>query len=261
MTACARLMNLSPPARSAGVCCLGGVLVAACVSVADEYDVELRCDVFARDRDLWVLEPNVFTEVRFTSQRTLEDAEVIVSDDGIQLGLLDGVFSERRVKVGSVLELNGIGLIEVTELVTDQLGVVSRLRSDREGSAIRVTDEVWSGTASGWTFLPQIGTVHRVVLMSLGLEVSGSGWPRGVGQDSVLNTGELAHVEALGTLEMLYSAVAPTSSPGSVIQQKAERYGRAFKRALDASRAVLDLDGDGNADAIRLVGLNNFRRA
>jgi hypothetical protein len=219
--------------------------------------------MFARDRDLWALEPNLFTDVRFTSQRTLDGASIAIGGDGLSLALLAGTLTDARVVVGSVLDVVGVGLVEVAAITSDASATVSKLRADRDGPAVPVVSSAWTGTVSGWTFAPQIGSVHRRLLMALGLDPAGGGdpGPRGVDASSVLNGGELAHAEALGALAMIYSAVAPTSPPDSPIRAKAERYERWASAAMGSARAVLDLDDDGEADSTRLASLNTLRRA
>ena len=217
--------------------------------------------MFARDRDLWALEPNLFTDVRFTAQRTLEDADAVVAANGVSLGVTDTTLTEAGVVVGSVLNLSGVGYVEVTKVTGDTQGEVSRLRPDRDGPPLPVHGEFWSGTASGWTFGPQIGAVHRTLLAALGLDPEGLGGVRGVSASAVLNAGELAHVEALGALHLIYAAVAPLSPPDAPVRRKAEAYADRYDAARRGAVAVLDLTGDGTPDATRLVSLNTLRRA
>lgn len=217
--------------------------------------------MFARDRDMWVMEPSLFTEIRFASQRTLVDAPMTVASDGITAVLGAGTLSGARVGLGSVLELNGLGVCEVEATLSDVGCRLSRLRPDREGPAIPLSQSSWSGQASGWTFSPQIGSIHRMIMSLLGLDVDGQGAADGSPVPVVLNPGELAHVEAVGALQMVYSAVSQLAPPDSPIRRKAERYSELFGIARQRVRAVLDLDGDGVADATRLVSLNNLRRA
>lgn len=217
--------------------------------------------MFARDRDLWAMEPNLFTDVRFTSQRTLSDASVALAADGVTLTLSDTTASAAGLGVGSVIDLSGLGLTETVSVTSDTVLTVSRLRADRDGDPLQVTDQAWTGTADGWTFAPQIGVVHRALLAALALDPPGYDTVSGVTAAAVLNPSELAQVESLGALHTIYAAVAPMAPPDAPIRRKAHAYSERFDAARRSARAVLDLNGDGQPDATRLITLNNLRRA
>jgi hypothetical protein len=95
----------------------------------------------------------------------------------------------------------------------------------------------------------------------LGLEPSQTtldGWAPG--EASVLNPRDLALVEALGVLHLIYSSAAAPLGDGNTLAARAEHFRDRFAHERWRARAIIDTDGDGRADAVRSMSVGVLRR-
>lgn len=212
--------------------------------------------MFATDRDLLALEPGVFREVVWVGQR-LASAQSALNGTTLVLATPGVTFA--GAGPGSVVNLPG-QTVEVVALVTETAATVSKLRASVDDDPIPVG--TFSGeTAEVVTFAPQIAQVHRQVLRMLGIEPAESA-PDGQtpGEADITNPEALRQVEALGALHLVYAAAAAAGGAGRFIEDKAERYRRAFAAERQRAAARVDLDGDGVADATRRLNVVQFVR-
>ncbi|MBC8107529.1 MAG: hypothetical protein H7Z14_13130, partial [Anaerolineae bacterium] len=77
---------------------------------------------------------------------------------------------------------------------------------------------------------------------------------------TILNPEVLSRACALGTLQMIYSALAAAAEDARAAN-RAALYERLYRRALRGAIVSVDLDGDGRADAHRMLNVLNFQRA
>ena len=75
------------------------------------------------------------------------------------------------------------------------------------------------------------------------------------------NPAALRRVCALGTLQMIYSALAAASTSPANLMNRAELYEQMYKRALRNASVGVDLDGDGAPDVVRPLNLLEMQRA
>ena len=76
----------------------------------------------------------------------------------------------------------------------------------------------------------------------------------------ILNPEALKRACALGTLQMIYSAIAAVASEPAKYNVRADMYERLYRRALLAAQVDLDLNGDGLVDSRRSPGLARMVR-
>lgn len=206
--------------------------------------------MFAHDRDLLAIEPNVFNEVSWIGQRLVKGTGDL--DDGVlTLATFDRDFVVAGVDVGHVAVINNIAY-EIVERVSATEVAVSRCRASVDSAA------VWPADAAGAsvevrTFGPQVGMTHDLVLRLLGVESAEI--PGAVGEGAVVNGAALARVEALGALHLVYAAAGSLSGPGSALWERAEMYRRRFAAERQTAAARVDTDGDGVADATRRMNV------
>lgn len=83
----------------------------------------------------------------------------------------------------------------------------------------------------------------------------------GLGDDEpVVSLSVMARLEALGTLEHVYSAAVTLTGDEALLLQKANDFRRRFRLAIERSIVLLDLDDDGVADTRRCFGVTEMVR-
>ncbi|MGD9693147.1 MAG: hypothetical protein AB7G17_10190 [Phycisphaerales bacterium] len=212
---------------------------------------------FATDRDLLVLEPGLFREVGWSAQRVVEASGVSVS--GTTLTSAGSDFVTAGVTAGHVALVNGAVMEVVARLSATQL-TVSRVREEAGGVAIP------PGTMSGatlvvMTFRAQLSVAHGQVLRMLGIEPGSVGQLGEVGETSIVNPGSLARVEALGAMHAILSSASAMVGETSATWAKAEAYRERFREERQRVAALIDLNGDGVADATRRMSVTRLTRA
>jgi hypothetical protein len=116
------------------------------------------------------------------------------------------------------------------------------------------------GTAAGLnfvirTFWPQRRIISELILAAAGLDPGDA-----TSADKILNPSALKRACALGTLHLIYSALAAVATEPANLNTRADFYQTLYRRALGAARVELDLDGDGKADTVRVLGVLALQR-
>lgn len=204
--------------------------------------------MFAADRDLLVLEPNLFRDVSWLGQRLFTGTCTI---SGTTLTASGVDFAALGVDAGHVVLVDGASLEVVARLSATTL-TVSRPRAGLDDAAIAPI----AGAArplSIATFGPQIGIVHRQVLAMLGLlEAASAAEPRALTGAAVMNPRDLRLLEALGTLHLVFAALGGAGAAVNAPESgRAEMYRGRFAAERGRVAARIDTDGDGFADATR----------
>ena len=214
---------------------------------------------FATDRDLLMLEPNLFVDVPFLSQQRLRVTDGVLS--GTTLTSVTADFSAARVEAGSVVLIGRTGEMAVAHEVIGcpdaHTLTVSLPRSavgdpaiaSRSGTGLEVTVR---------TFTPQAALVHNVLLQMLELDPV-SAVP-GQGEDAIVSLSVMSRLEVLGTLEQIYTAAAGLLGDSSNLMRKAKFYQERFASGVRKATVLLDLDGDGYADVRRRLDVVNLVR-
>jgi hypothetical protein len=136
---------------------------------------------------------------------------------------------------------------------------VSLLRASIGDAAISPANTS-SAPAVVFTFAPQIAAAHAALLTMLGLPAAGAGLPGETDESAVVNSRNLAMLESLLTLALVWSAAAALAGEGSGAALRAESYRKRASRERQVAAAKLDLDGDGVADAQRRAAAGEFVR-
>ncbi len=208
--------------------------------------------MFITDRDLLQFEPELFVQVVLAGQTIAEEAGSI--SDGVLTSA--SLTAERGVRAGHVVVMGRRVTLEVLERISATELRVSLVRAGASSPQILPYDTGDVGFRVT-TFEPQIASAHQQVLAMIGLDVEGvgAGGAGGV-RPTVTNTVELSRLEAMLTLQLVYSAIARGHAPGDVWAERAEMYARRAGQERQRARAQIDTDGDGMADVVR--GLNRF---
>ena len=209
---------------------------------------------FSTDRDILAIEPNVFNDVPFVSQQRVRVTDGQVT--GTTLTSVSADFVATNVGVGSVVLIAGVACEVVAQTDANTLtvslprdGLVDAAIPPGDGSGLEVTAR---------TFAPQASLVHDLLLHALGIDPDVM--DATLTEDSIVSLSVMARLEALGTLERIYSAAQAIAGDNDALHRKAQHYRRAF--SIDRARAIImiDLDGDGYADAKRSLGVHQMVR-
>lgn len=203
---------------------------------------------FTTSHALLSIQPNLCREVVYLAQ-TLHRGTVKVASG--QLVAVTGAFpasiAPDQIALAGDLPLGIVSITGSTSLT------VSLTRASPDAPVIPPADTA-NLTGSIVTFDPQIAVIHGLLLRALGLDPSQQAVdPLAPGESAILNPGDLALVEALGTLHLIYASASATLAPDSALAQRTAHYHDRFARERWRARALIDLDGDGLADATRTL--------
>lgn len=214
--------------------------------------------MFAKDRDLIVLEPYLFRDMAWVAQRLVR-GQASVTDGVLKFSTADADLQAIPVGSGSIAVVSGLAL-EVLEILTPERANVSRLRASAGDPAIPAPD-VPEADAFIATFAPQVAMAHRQVMRLAGIEPDAP-VPAGgrAGEAAVTNGGALALLEAYAALAAIFNGAATAAGALSSASRKADVYERLFQRERERAVVELDLDGDGRPDATRRFNVVQFLR-
>ncbi len=211
--------------------------------------------MFAADRDLIVLEPNLFRDVAWVGQTLVAGTGSITGTALVMTSQTQG-FDAAGVDAGNVLLANGVAY-EVVSRISASVLSVSVPRGDVADAPVAPLP-VGSTPMSVVTFGPQIVQVHRQVLRMLGIDPDDP--EATLGEASVTNPGSLRRLEALGAMHLVLAAAGGPAGPESPLALRAEMYAARFADERRRVSARIDLDGDGVADATRRLNIVQFVR-
>jgi len=212
---------------------------------------------FATDRDLLVLEPNLFRDISFASQMLTGGTDGAVSGTSFSSASAD--FVAAGVAAGHVLLLNDLA-VEIVGVVSATELTVSRLRAHVDDAAVPPPPGA-SIPYAVRSFRPQVEMMHRQVMRSAGIEPDGVGEPSDAATEvDVLNRDELAMVVSLGALESIFASAASLLADEPYLRLRAASYRDRFSSARQRARVRLDLDGDGVVDVVRHLNVVQFVR-
>lgn len=201
--------------------------------------------MFSKDRDLVVHEPGLMRDVGWAGQRRLS---VLGSLSGTQLTIASGSFVDAGIGAGHVVVFDGVTL-EVVGVDSASVATVSLVRGDVSGAAVAGIDASNRGVVV-YDFSPQRAIVHRQVLGMLGIDAIGeAGF--GIDESMVTNPGALTRLEALGTLHLIYAGASAPRRGQDRYEQRSELYRQRYQRERESVVAMIDMDGDGIAEATR----------
>ena len=209
---------------------------------------------FSTDRDLLLAEPNLFSEVLFASQKRLEVSDGVTT--GTTLTSANADFAAAQVGAGDVVLIGGQAC-EVIARVDSHTLTVSRPRKLLGDTPIPPP----AGTGLAVvvrTFQPQSQLVHDVLLMRLGVNAGTA--EADLFESQVVSLSLMRKLEILGTLAHVYTAAIALGADNDVPREKAAMHKANFEAAARFARVQMDLDNDGEVDAIRDLALIDLKR-
>lgn len=209
---------------------------------------------FSTDRDLLGIEPNVFRDVPFVSQQRLRVTDGAIS--GTTLSSATADFVAAQVEAGGVVLAAGLPLEVMSRQDANTL-TVSLLRVKLADAAIPPGDATDLELIAR-TLAPQAALVHDTLLRMLNIDPDDPDSP--VTEDAVVSLSLMSRLEALGTLERVYTAAVAILGDNAALVAKATDYRRQFHAAVERAVVLLDTDGDGHADVRRSLATTRLTR-
>ena len=219
--------------------------------------------MFATDRALLLIEPNLFRDAGVAGQRLLKGT-CDISGTTLTLTAQDVDLAAANIGPGHVALVDGTPY-EVLARLTSTTATISRPRASTADPA-QPPSPATSKPVEVWTFAPQIAITHGMLLRMLGIEPSDPSSPRQVTEASITNPASLVTIEALGAICMVYNAATLSATPGqdgwaSPIWARAQIFRERFAAARQLAVARIDTDGDGLPDATRRLNTLILTRA
>jgi hypothetical protein len=213
--------------------------------------------IFCNDADLLYWEPDVMKDAAFASQ-TLDAGTGTLA--GTTFTMVTGtVFTTQAVEPGNVIVLSGavVGCFPIVAVPDPSYLQLSVLHEEMFPAAGEPAPTLVSpGGATGVDFVirsfwPQRRVVSDLLAQAIGLSPGTSE----ASCATILNPQTLRRACVLGTLQMIYSAMAAVADEPAKYSLRADLYERLYRRAMRQAQVDLDLNGDGRADVRRSPGL------
>jgi hypothetical protein len=199
---------------------------------------------FCTDTDLLYWEPQVFRDAAAAGQTlaagVADLAGKVVTVSGVSLDEarvrpLDVICFEGGTVSGSfpIVSVDSGAELTVSVLYDGLNAADGSLDPSRVGSA---TNQPYAVR----TFWPQRRVVTQLLLQAAGVDLAATD-----AEERVTNPDALKRACVLGTLQMIYSALAASADEPAALANRAELYGRLYRRAMRSARVEVDVNGDG----------------
>jgi hypothetical protein len=197
------------------------------------------------DVDLLLIEPSLFIDgaAASTNLLTVTDGEV----SGTALSSASADFVAANVDVGHVAVINGEAL-EILDRVSGTQLHVSRPRVQSTDDPIPPPDSTGQTLAIN-TFARLIDQTQRDLFQILALREDDPDLP--LDEDEIVNVGPVGRLIALRTIERGYALASAADVDDGALAARARHYTDLADKFAMSLTVLLDLDGDGRADATR----------
>ena len=213
---------------------------------------------FCNDIHLLHWEPNILRDAAFASQTLISGTGNLA---GSAFTIATGSFLAAHVAQNQVIVLTGATagcypIVSVDDATQLTLSVLYDGLYPVSGDPVSSPP----GTANGLsyairTFWPQRRIVSELLLQAAGLD------PSDADLDSkIMDPDALRRACTLGTLHLIYSAVAAAAADPQPYDLRTALYERLYRRALRSAAVKLDLDLDGRLDMVRRLNVLDLQR-
>lgn len=197
------------------------------------------------DRDLMVLEPSVFVDATSVGTLLASGTDGIVSASSLASAGVN--FETRGVTENHVATVAG-EVLEVLARPSTNTLTVSRPRMTANDDPVLPT----SGSSLSFsvtTFERQIAEAQAWALGALGIDPQDTVKP--LDETAVVNVDELDKIIALRTICDVFAMAAARLTSNQTLTQRRDLFRERLRRAVAQTSVLLDLNGDGVADASR----------
>lgn len=212
---------------------------------------------FATDADLLHWEPGIFIDGASVSQTLMSGTGALA---GTTFTIAEGSFEDAHIDRGHVVVLDApvAGSFPVFKVNSPTELLLTVLYDDLHPSAQEEDpDPISPGEGTGLnyrirTFSPQRQSVSEQLLQAAGVkseEVS-----------TIINPQVFRRPCVLGTLQMIYIALAANADDPTPLLVRAELFERLYQRAIRAAVVEIDTDNDGAGDEDRELSVARLRR-
>ena len=207
------------------------------------------------DRDLLIHEPSLFLDASSVGTSVLSATDGVVASTTLTSASSNFVIPNNEL--GHVIVVNGEALEVVSRIDATNL-VVSKAR------ALITEARIAPGDGSTLsleviTFTRLIAEVQAWVLGAFGIDASDPVTP--LDETAILNPEEVEPLIALRTIAQAFAAASALAPTDSSLSQRATLYAGLAAEARRQTKAVIDLDGDGIADATRHLDVVSLSRS
>ncbi|HTL30684.1 MAG TPA: hypothetical protein VL282_15740 [Tepidisphaeraceae bacterium] len=208
---------------------------------------------FCTDTDLLHWEPALLRTASFVSQTLLAGTGNLA---GTTFTISSGSFTASHVEADQTIALDGtingcFSIMTVDSATQLTLSVLYDQLFDDNPEASPITSATGIAYAIR-SFWAQRQIVSEMLMQAIGLEPDES--------SKIANSDALRRPCVLGTIQMIYSALAAAADDPAALIVRADLYERLYRRALRNTKVELDLDGDGYADTVRALNIVELRR-
>lgn len=207
------------------------------------------------DRDLLVREPSLFLDASSVATSILSATDGALSSGSLISASSD--FDTPDIDLGHVVVVNSEALEVVSRTDTTRLAI-SRPRLLTTDTQIE-PDIGSSLNLEVLTFARLIAEVQAWVLGAFGIDASDPVTP--LDESAILNPEEVESLIALRTIAQAFAAASALAPTDSSLSQRATLYAGLAAEARRQAKAVIDLDGDGIADATRHLDVVSLKRS
>jgi hypothetical protein len=211
---------------------------------------------FCTDVDLLNWEPNIFRDAGFASQTLLSGSADL---SGTTLTIAAGSLADSHVSAEMVVVLAGAvaGSFPIVSVDSATVCTVSimhdRLFADDDGE---VPSPAPVGTSAGLTFtirtfFPQRRIVSELLRHAAGIDPGADPFDA----PQIVNPKALRRACMLGTLQMIYNALAAATGAPDEFSIRAGLYQQMYQRAVRSTEVQIDLNNDGLPDERRLLNV------
>jgi len=200
---------------------------------------------FSTDIDLLHWEPNILKDAEFASQTLLQSTADLSETT---LSLLSGSLVDAQVEAGQAVYVGGaingsFPIVTIDSPTQLTLSILYDKLYDAPPTPGRGGPDATGVSIAIRTFWAQRQVVTELLLHAAGLTANDFA--------KVLNPQSLKRACVLGTLQMIYNALAAAAAESSIYAIRAALYEKLYRRALRSARVELDLNGDGKTDCVR----------
>jgi hypothetical protein len=206
------------------------------------------------DVDLLTIEPSVFVDATAAATKVISGSDGVIA--GTTLTSAGSSFTAAGIDAGHVAVVAGEALEVVQRTSATTLSVS---RPQPSGSTSSIAPNAGSSLAfTVWTFQRLIDLAERSILAALAIDPDHPTQP--LQTAAILNRPAVERMIATATIARA-CAVASAANPASEsLKQRTADYERELERLRQQLIVVLDLDGDGIADATRRIAAATFLR-